>query len=283
MKSTHNLIKVLLCLGALVISPELFAKPQYGAGFSFSYFPGSLSFGGEMPVYEESDSEVGDAGTAQTLVEDGSELNSLSRWDVGASFFYDYLMARLSYTSIHGGSYLVDHDSFDTDDAFSVDTGFFNFVGGVRFSPLGDTSYSFLYLGYRRMDLSSSYMGVSLWGNGTIIGVENFYSFPLVNQVEWVVYGDAHVGNYFWTGMETETSGDVKEKTKSLSIGGTAGVGLQYLPLNITAMAVFACDVDQISQSVELSDGSADYGVRHGGLYYGFSVSYQYLNFKYNN
>jgi hypothetical protein len=253
----------------------LLGRTQQGPFISLFYYPGSYSTPGRIPYNNEP------IGTTDSKVESGKEFSSLSKLNITGGYFYGIFMGQLSYSANSAKNILPDQSDY-TEDAVELQLNTIDITAGLRLSPYGDSSYSYVYAGYKRIDITSDYIGLEVAGNGITLGYTGFYSFNFGWPIEPALYLNVYFGNYPNSDYRAENVEGEVTHLQSYTAGSTIGIGILYEPYEITLLGLASYESDQISHNTAISDGYADFGIRHTGTYFGFGIMYQYLNFKYN-
>ncbi|MFW5808267.1 MAG: hypothetical protein ACOCWH_04350, partial [Spirochaetota bacterium] len=203
-------------LAVLVFTP-LAAREQHGPFVSMSYYPVSYALPGKVPYNEEP------VGTVSNKPSDGNELSSFQAFKISGGYFYGLFMGQLTYDSASGSDFLPDQPDYPVDDTYDYTVTHFEATAGVRLSSYGDSSFTYVYAGYRRIDYSTDYLGIDMSGNGYVLGFTGFYSFGAAFDFEYVAYINGYFGNYPDSDYSADNVTGRVTHTQSVCAGGTIG------------------------------------------------------------
>ncbi|MDA3901351.1 MAG: hypothetical protein PF637_12640 [Spirochaetes bacterium] len=255
---------------------SLAAEIERGVFAMGTYSPVGFSIMGRVPYNYEP------KGSADTKPDPDAKISSLSDYSLGAGYFRGPLMADFQFYSTSVEDQKIDFEEYFRNESIEYTLRTFDIRSGLRLSDYGNPSFTYIHLGYRYLSYSSDYLKTELSGHGFTVGLTKFHTFFPRFDFEPALYFNAYLGNYRITGFESDMSSGDYEREKSVTAGGTLGIGVHFEPYNLAVLAIVRGAIDQISHNVRIDDGWVDCGVRHTGFYAGIAVMYQRYNFKHN-
>ncbi len=275
MKNKKFIIKVAIILffGWQYV-PLLAATAQHGPIFKmfYSFYGYAIS---EVP-YEEGD----DVGSVATSPKDGETFNSIAAKSITLGYFYSWAQAEFIYKNEVFKNQVT--DQADTGEILNSDSGLkiYEFKLGKRFNIAGETSYNFLYIGYKYFKMTSDLANARIKGRGMTFGTSGMQGFGLDSGLEFVIAYDFYCGLYKNNSLSFDRDID-PEITNSLTIGSAFGAGLQYEPYNIAVLFKVAPEYDTLRYKGS-SGQSIDVDVNLAAAYIGIECIYTIPNYKYN-
>ncbi|MBN2436480.1 MAG: hypothetical protein JXK07_14560 [Spirochaetes bacterium] len=270
-----NLLRFVILPGLIILlgSVSAFCDMQRGGYVLGSFSPIGLSPGNRV-LYDYEPKGSVDASTE-------SDITSLMDYSLEAGYFHGLLMADARFYSTSVDNQKIEYSEYFRDETISYKINTLDVRAGLRLSDLGNSSFTYPYIGYRYFSYSSDYLDTKLKGHGFTVGLTGFYTFFPRFDFEPALYVNAYLGNYRFTDLESDMTSDF-ERSKSIAAGATFGAGVHYEPYNVTMLAIVRGSIDQISHDAKADDGWVECGIRHTGFYAGLAVMYQRYNFKYN-
>jgi hypothetical protein len=257
-----------------ILYSPLFAT-DYGPIFTLSYLPSGY---GTM----ERPHTDGSNGTEKFLPRKGSKFSSATQSNISIGYYYGFLQGDIGYTDtgishqLSGGIPGIGQES-DSMTNYSCKARF-----GKRFSNPGDTSYNWIYIGCKRMSLSSSGINMDIAAYGYFFGYMGFFSFDLGYDIEFVFTSDIYLGSYRVADFSSDVAYKDASKRYSISAGGSLGLGAQYEPYNITLLLKAAGDFDRFRFNATYNDSSRSFICSSLSITIGFEVIYSIPNIHYN-
>lgn len=263
----------ILCY-ALLAFHNSHAAVQHGPVFDLAYFP--LGYGRMNIPYSSTI-----AGSANTVPGEGSTWTSARKYLLSAGYFYDFLQADISYESTTIMNQVFSKSSIG-DDIPKTERDVYMLRGGKRFSHPGDSTYHFIYLGFKRMSSCSEYENIELTAYGYFAGYEGFYTFGRKYPVEFVTKINAFIGTYRKEKFESDFQFEYLNKKNSITAKIDIGIGFLYEPNDIAMLVKLSNDYDRIKYRSYLNDSSLEFSFTTLSSYIGFEIIYNIPNIKYN-
>lgn len=271
-------LKYLLSTGLLLCmifrSGNLSADSQHGFIIDITYMP--LGYGKLLIPYAGTS-----AGSITTEPAENSSLFSAGKYSLLLGFFYNIFQADLSYAKSGFLNQNIE-DNIPEKGIISGDSRFYLARAGARFSIPGDSSYSWIYAGIKRMDFGSSFNDTHNTGTGYIAGFEGLYSYGM-SDVEFVIKCNIFAGTYRTAEYNSDIQYERIKKIYSFTGGTDFGIGIQYEPRNLFILFKIASEIDQISYRAVISGSDIEFACSSMGNYAGIEVIYMIPGIIYNS
>lgn len=267
-------ILLALITGCFMLYSRLFAT-DYGPIFKLSYAPsgyGSM----ERPHTDGRD------GTEKFLPAKGSKSSSAAQSNISIGYYYGFLQGDIEYTETKISKQLSGSIPTTGQESDHVTNYSCKARLGKRFSNPGDTSYNWIYIGFKRMSLSSSGMNMDIAAYGYFFGYRGFFSFDLGYDLEFAFTSDIYLGSYRIVDFSSDVAYKDVGRRYSVSAGGSLGLGAQYEPYNITLLLKTAGDFDRIGFNAKYNDTARSFRCSSLSITIGFEVIYSIPNIHYN-
>lgn len=222
------------------LSADSSYTPDHGPYFSLAYFPKGY---GSVLIPRDN----GANGTDQAKPDPKNITSSAARFSCRAGYYYGIFQGDLSYDTTSYTDQMSQYAAANSGEKFKGNKSSYKLRAGKRFSNPGDTSFQFLYLGFKRTDIHADASDVSLTAYGFFAGVSAFESYGLSSDLEFVITGDLYFGNYQWYHFSSGVDFRDISKRYSVSAGGSLGIGVQYEPYNFSVLVKVSSDADIFS------------------------------------
>lgn len=262
-----------LIIWFFILQP-LFAADR-GPIFTLSYAP--AGYGTMDRPYKD-----GGNGTEKFYPVDGSTFTSALQFNTSIGYYYGFLQGDAGYSYSKVSSQRSNNDRTAVQDLQSAENSSFRIRFGKRWSSPGDTTYNWIYLGLKRMELGSSETEMDVAAYGYLIGYRGFWSMGLNYDIEFVFTADIYLGSYRITDYSSNLSYSETSRRYSISTGGALGIGLQYEPYNITLLLKGICDYDSIGFSATYNNSARNFRCSSLNITMGFEIIYSIPGIHYN-
>ncbi len=258
-----KIILPLIIFITFFFSAALSAVSNHGPVIKASYSP----FGyGIYQVPHDNAINGGESGyTSGSSNGDGFSLSTLNGYSFSCGYFYDWFQGDINYTSMKTADQYVEKASTSGSKLYA-DASFWSvdFKGGYRFSNQGDTSYKWLYLGIKKMNLEIPYNHTEADAIGFLAGFYGFSSFGISYPFEFVLTYEIYGGSYRYVNNNLNTDVNINiEKKTAFDLGLSAGVGMQYEPWDL---AVILKVTPFISQKIYKGNDTGENKKTNAGL-----------------
>lgn len=268
---------------AFLFPGALFAGPNHGPVFKGYYAPygaGSYTVPYDRTINGGTDNSL----TSGSESSDENSFQSLSGYSISCGYFYDRLQGDISYTKIKSEHQYVENSSLP-DDRDSADASLWNadIRAGYRFNNSGDTSYKWLYVGLRRMNLDISYNDTEAGGTGFMAGLYSFSSYGFSGPLEFVFTYDLYACGYrySWNDLKTDVNFSFN-RSVALDFGISAGVGVQYEPWDLAVIVKASPFISYRKYQEEDADNDRETEAALKGTLIGIEVVFSIPDYKNN-
>lgn len=271
-----------IILAVLMLSSKIFADANHGPVFKAFYAP--YGAGSYMVPHDKTINGGDDGLTSGSSDLDENQFKTLKGYSISAGYFYDWFQGDISYTEIETRKQYVDKNSSPGDEYFS-DASLWNadIRGGYRFSNPGDTSYKWLYLGMRKMNLDIPYNDTEVNSIGFLAGFYGFSSFGLSGPFEFVLTYDVYAGTYRYNQnhLSTDVNIDVNRKI-SVDFGLSAGMGVQYEPWDLAIIIKVSPFITENKYKSEYTGNNKETDAAMMGALIGIEIVFSIPDYKNN-
>ncbi len=258
------------------------ATPNHGPVIKAFYAPygaGSYTVPFDKTINGGTDnSQKSDSGTSE------NHMKTLSGYSISGGYFYDWFQGDISYTNMETENLYVVKSSTPGHE-YSANASYWNidFKGGYRFNDPGDTSYKWLYLGIRKMNLKIPYNNTEADAVGLLGGFYGFSSFGLSGPFEFVLTYDIYAGTYRYNENHLSTDVNINVNRKyAADFGLSAGMGVQYEPWDLAAIIKVSPFTTQRIYKQELSGNKRSTAASLKGVVIGIEIVFLIPDYKNN-
>ncbi len=275
-------ISFIIILTSFMIPSFAVAEPNHGPVIKAFYAP--FGAGAFNVPYDKTINGGTDASLTSDSGSSGNSLKTLSGYSLSCGYFYDRFQGDISYTGMETENLYVVNNSTPGHLYYS-DASYWNVdvKGGYRFNDPGDTSYKWLYLGIRKMNLEIPYNNTESEAIGILGGFYGFSSFGLSGPFEFVMTYDIYAGTcrYNDNNLRTDVSIDINRKF-AVDLGLSAGMGIQYEPWDLAAVIKISPFMSERIYKQEITGNNKGTAASLRGTLIGIEIIFSIPEYKNN-
>ena len=274
----RNIVPALM-IAVLLIPSLTEGTSRHGPLIKTFYAP--WGFGGVDVPYRNPNGDIETRGSGTN--EDTRPLKAARGGRISIGYFYDCFQAEAGYFRTDLRHQEIEEWQNGTKTLIPVkgELYYFDFRAGIRMNDPGDTSYSWLYLGAKRMVMDIDYNNTRAEGTGFLAGLYGFFSWGLNYSVEFVFNFDIYVGVYSFNKIRSDVE-VTPERKIPFTVGGSLGAGFQYEPQNITLLVKLMPEFNHIEYRDKTAQRTNRITAGVSEVLFGFEIIYEIPNYRHN-